>query len=122
MPIKIGSILTDGNLQLKITGIYASLDPASPAIPGGGMTVTFESNRPAELVRKLEFSDPSGKLLQTRTVIPVSFARDQVEGSLSHSFQCAVPQDLSQATLKVTYFDRVESARLPFDVIAGAGL
>jgi hypothetical protein len=85
---------------------------------GEGLVVTIESKKPLDAVRTIEFVGPDGK------VIP-----SEQRGSWSSSFngegewarEIALERGAEKATVRVSWWGKVETVAVPVDVRAGVG-
>ena len=111
--LKEAATLQLGKTSAKVTGIGTGFEENSTSID-------FESNQPFNTIQELRFVDGSGEehVAQSRGSGSFGFGND-VTYSQSYEFPAAADAIKS---VKVKYFTKVETVKVPIDVKIGLGL
>ena len=125
--VAVGSVLRAGPHALTIKSIEASIPPPSvnadvaPVPLSSRVTVTFASPQPVEAIRKVQFFTADGQEVQAILTRP-SAAYDPNFAPRTYDCTCHLSRDVDRATVRVTYYERVERVKVPIEIVTGVGL
>ena len=129
LPVEVGSSIKAGPVTLTVKSISSQYNPSNnpgagpPAPEAAPVLLVFSSTHEPRMIRKIEFFDADGRPVSSNfSWQPPPFGSDPNYRPAFYTCQCFLGHDLGKAAVKVTYFDRVESATVPIQIVAGVGL
>jgi len=87
----------------------------------GGMKMAFTvtSDKSTESIKKVALLGPGGKEIKHRTL---GRGRSGSPGKMTYETTYGLAEKVDSVTLKITYYDKVETVAVPVDVSVGVGL
>jgi hypothetical protein len=111
--IAVDEELTLGELQVKVTTVDDGFEPDAKMI-------SFESKSPFDALSSVEFLDTSGEVIESSSGGSSSFGfADEMTYSRSYQVKSS-PEKI--AKIKVAYFQKVETVKVPVDLKFGLDL
>ena len=111
--LKAGSPTTVGPVPMKVEKIRPS---------GWGkvkMTVELSGEKDEEMIKEVVFVGPDGEVVPSRKV---GSSRSRIGTKVNWRRSYGLHQKLETATVRIIYFERVETLAVPVEVTAGVGL
>jgi hypothetical protein len=129
LPIEVGSAIKAGPITLTVKTIASQYNtfnnpngtPPEPA--NAPVMLTLSSTHEPKMIHKIEVLDADGRPVSANFTWPAPPRySDPKYRPTSHTCYCTLGHDLKKATVRVTYFERLESATVPIQVTGGVGL
>ena len=123
-----GQAIKAGPLTLTIRSVTAAAAEVSPreGVEAGSvqLTVGFQCDKSADLVRQVQFFDAAGKEIPSRLNRPAArFSEgDSVPEQVEQAFNCTLFGGPRRVRIKVTYVDRIDTFTIPINLRTGLGI
>ena len=111
--LKAGSEVTIGPVAMKIEAVKDS------DWGGGKFTVQFTSSTDLTSIRELTFLDSAGKKIEGQKVSSASWG---MAGRMTYRRTYGLKRKVASATIRISYFGRMEKRTVPIDAKIAVGL
>ncbi len=108
--MKLNTQATVGAFTVKVLGEGSNFS-------GGQVEIQSDANN----IKKAEFFDANGKAIEI-AIQPFRNNPFTPAGKMKHAISYFLPKKMDAISVKVTYFNKVESVSVPFDLSVGLGL
>jgi len=113
--LKKGSAVRIGPIDMKITAAKTGAEFGQK----WAWSVTFTSSKDLANIQDLKFLDAAGKEIESRRTSAGSFG---FSGRMTYTHTYSLARKVAAATIKISYFEKLERITVPFDAAVGVGL
>jgi hypothetical protein len=119
--VAVGCNIKAGSVSFTIKSLSAEPRGVEMVNAPSAIFLTLQSDKPLDAIRSIQFITADGEEIRCAFQKPV-VAVDQPSVQREYFANCTLGKAIDRATVRVTYFDQVETVSIPIQLMAGVGL